>query len=590
MSVHLLQRAFRALPLIRSLTSAPVDMRSEVSAGLTVGAMLIPQSLAYALIAGMPPEAGLYAATVPVVIYALFGTSRQLAVGPVAIVSLLTASALAPIFAEGSASYIEAAAVLALLVGVFHLVLGAARAGFIVNLLSHSVLVGFSAAAAIIIGVSQAKHLLGISVERQDSLIETVSEVVRLLSETHITTLVFSFASLAALVLLRRTTPRLPNALIVVLGSIAAVKIFGLDDRGVKVVGDVPSALPWLTWPSLNTTLVGQLLVPAIAITMVGFLESVAVAKTYARKNGYEIDANQDLIGLGGANVAAGLFGGFPVTGGFSRTAVNADAGAKSQAASLISAGVVLGALAFLTPLFELLPNAVLAVTIMVAVVGLIDVAEIRQISIVKRSDMIGLSAAFFGTVILGVEIGIVVAVAASILVVFTRMSLPHSAVLGNVEGTTSYRNLARFPNAQAIEGIEILRVDAAVSFVNSANVKKLLLAHADHDSPKTLVLDASGINDLDASGAAMFTELLDELDERGVPFHMTEVKGPVRDVLRAAGIWDRLDGHIHASNNLAAQAISSGLHAPRDQRQFGIDENAPTPQPSNNPSPTHLQ
>jgi SulP family sulfate permease len=312
-----------------------------------------------------------------------------------------------------------------------------------------------------------------------------------------------------------------------------------------------------------------------MVITIVGFMESIAVAKVYARRHRYEVVPNSELIGLGAANMASGLFGGYPVTGGFSRTAVNDTAGARTPLASLITAGIVLATIAFFTPLFSSLPNAALGAIIIMAVIGLIDVAEMRHIAKVKRTDLIGLSVAFFATLILGIELGILVAIIASMLVVFARMSMPHSAVLGHVAGTTSYRNVARFPEAEVIDGVRILRIDAALSFVNAVNVKKLILSHADAITaePRALVLDASGINDLDATGAEMLHELLAEIDERNVRLHMTDVKGPVRDVLRDAGIWDALGDRIHTSTNDALVAIAAHRSAPADQRRHGIDE-----------------
>ncbi len=562
------------------------DLRSDLAAGLTVGAMLVPQAMAYALLAGLPPEIGLYAATVPVVIYALFGTSRQLAVGPVAIVSLLTASALAPLVTEGSAGYLSAAALLALMVGLVHIVLGVGRLGFLVNFLSHSVLVGFTAAAAIIIGFSQAKHIFGISTERKEHFYETVLEVFDNLSDTNPETLILGTAALVTLFVLKRVAPKVPGALIVVVGSIVAVELLDLEARGVSVVGDIPDTLPAFGLPDFDGSLIGNLLGTAVVITIVGFMESIAVAKVYARRHRYEVVANNELIGLGAANVAAGLFGGYPVTGGFSRTAVNDTAGARTPLASLITAGIVLLTIAFLTPLFASLPNAALGAIIIMAVIGLIDVTEMRHIAAVKRSDLIGLSVAFFATLILGIEIGILVAVVASMLVVFARMSMPHSAVLGHVAGTTSYRNVDRFPEAQTLDGVRIVRIDAALSFVNAANVKKLVIAHAaaiEHE-PRALILDASGINDLDATGAEMLHELLTEVEERNVVLHFANVKGPVRDVLRSAGIWDKLGTRIHTSTNDAVLAIRGEVPGPDDQRLFGIDERVASPRVPTNP------
>jgi sulfate permease, SulP family len=551
------------------------DFRSDLTAGLTVGAMLVPQAMAYALLAGLPPEVGLYAATIPVIVYALFGSSRQLAVGPVAIVSLLTATALAPLVEEGTAGYLSAAALLALMVGVIHIVMGVGRLGFIVNFLSHSVLVGFTAAAAIIIGFSQVKHIFGISTESKDHFYETVIEVGVNLGNTNAPTLILGVVAFATLFTLKKVAPRIPGALVVVIGSILAVELLDLQPRGVSVVGDIPGDLPAFGVPDFDGSLVGSLLGTALVITIVGFMESVAVAKVYARRNRYELVPNNELVGLGAANVASGLFGGYPVTGGFSRTAVNATAGARTPLASLITAGLVLATIAFLTPLFSSLPNAALGAIIIMAVIGLVDIGQMRHIAAVKKSDLLALGVAFVATLSLGIEIGIAVAIIASMLIVFGRMSMPHSAVLGHVDGTTSYRNVERFPDARTIDGIRIVRIDSALSFVNATVVKKLLVEHAEAvtEEPRALVLDASGINDLDVTGAEMLHELLVEVADRNVVLHLADVKGPVRDVLRNAGIWQELAGRIHTSTADAVAAITQRVPAPTDQRRHGIDE-----------------
>jgi len=553
----------------------PTDLRSDLAAGLTVGAMLVPQAMAYALLAGLPPEVGLYAATVPVIIYALFGTSRQLAVGPVAIVSLMTASALSAIVEEGTAEYLEAAALLAVMVGIVHLILGGGRLGFLVDFLSHSVLVGFTAAAALIIGFSQVKHLLGVSVPRQEHFIDTVREVISAADDTHGATAVLGFSALAVLLVLKRVAPRVPAALLVVIGSVVAVRVFDLEAEGVRVVGDIPDSLPAFGLPDFSGSLVGDLAVTAIVITIVGFMESIAVAKVYARRHRYEVEPNSELVGLGAANVAAGLFGGYPVTGGFSRTAVNDTAGARTPLASLVTASIVLATIAFFTPLLTSLPNAALGAIIIVAVIGLIDVAEMRHIVAVKKSDLIGLSVAFVATLALGIEIGIGVAVVASMLVVFARMSTPHTAVLGHVAGTTSYRNVARFPEVEVGDGIRIIRIDAAVSFVNASKMKRLVTNHAESltAEPRALILDAGGINDLDATGAEMLADLIPDIEALDVSFHLAEVKGPVRDVMHRSGLWEKFDHRIHASTHDAVLVVTGQGSGDPDLRRLGVDE-----------------
>lgn len=555
------------------------DLRSDLAAGLTIGAMLVPQAMAYALLAGLPPVVGLYAATIPVIVYALFGTSRQLAVGPVAIVSLLTATALAPLVEEGTAGYLAAAALLALMVGIVHLFLGVFRLGFVVNFLSHSVLVGFTAAAAIIIGLSQVKHVLGVKIPRTEAFSENLVEILKVVDETDGLTIAIGAGCLIALYVLKRFAPRLPGALIVVAVATAITYAFDLGARGVATVGEIPSSLPAFALPGFDADLIGSLTSAAIIITIVGFMESVAVAKVYARRNRYDIVPNQEFIALGLANVAAGTFGGYPVTGGFSRTAVNANAGARTPLASLITAVVVLVTLAFLTPLFESLPQAALGAIIIMAVVNLVDIAEMRHIAAVKRSDIIPMAIAFVATLALGIELGIAIAIVASMIVVFVRMSSPHTAVLGRIEGTTSYRNLLRFPEAITTPGVRVVRIDAAISYVNASFVKRLVLEQAEliepdmHTGRRVLVLDFSGVNDIDATGAGIMDEILDEIDDRKVVLYLSDVKGPVRDVLIRAHLWDRLDGRITATTDAAVRAASGEGAAAASLRAAGVDE-----------------
>lgn len=545
------------------------DLRSDLAAGLTIAAMLIPQGMAYALLAGLPPEIGLYASTLPVLAYAIFGTSRQLAVGPVAIVSLLTASALSPLYEQGTAGYISAAALLAIMVGLVHLMLGLGRLGFIVNFLSHSVLVGFTAAAAIIIGFSQVKHILGVSIDRNDHFYETVIDVSKALGDIHGVTLALGAGSIAALLGIKRIAPRIPGALVVVIATTAIAAGANLADDGVSTVGSIPDSLPAFGLPEINGGLVGDLVVTALVITMVGFMESIAVAKVYARRHRYEVEPNQELVALGMANVTSGVFGGYPVTGGFSRTAVNDTAGARTPLASIITALLVLVSIVFFTPLFTNLPKAALGAIIIVAVINLIDIAEMRHIATVKRSDTIGMGVAFIGTLAVGIELGILIAVVASMLVVFARMSRPHTAVLGRIPDTTSYRNIIRFPEAVQAAGVRVIRIDAALSFVNSQYVKRLLLAEADpSDGRRRVVLDCSGINDIDATGAETLSEIIAEFAESPVELHLCDVKGPVRDVLHRSGLWDQLDGRIHATPH---QAVDGELVI--DPRSSGIDE-----------------
>lgn len=536
---------------------------ADLGAGLAVGAMLVPQGMAYALLAGLPPEVGLYASTIPLVIYALFGTSRQLAVGPVAIVSLLSASTLASVADEGSAGYVAAAGLLALLVGAVHLVLGIARLGFLTRLLSHPVLVGFTSAAALIIGASQVKHLLGVSLENDEHFHETVWELLRKATDAHGLTLAVGLGAIALMVGLKRWLPVLPGALVAVVVTTVASVMWDLEARGVKVVGDIPQGLPPLTVPD-DFGIAGTLLPAALVITLVGYMESIAVAKVYARRNRYEVDANRELVGLGVANIGAGLFGGYPVTGGFSRTAVNAEAGARTKLAAIVTAGVVTLVIVALTPLFEQLPSATLGAIVVVAVAKLFDLAEISHIRNLKTADFVTLVVAFLATLAFGVEAGIGIAVVASVVVVALRMMTPHTAELGRLPGTTLYRNVARFPAAERVPDVAIIRFDVSLSYLNVEFMKRRVQRLVRDAGPdlRAVVVDASGVNDIDTSALEAFTELVVDLTEDGIAVHLAATKGPVRDVLRRAGTYQQLADRVHAEVHDAVLALTPPPHA----------------------------
>ena len=538
-----LERIFPAATWMRSYERA--NLRADISAGLTTAVMLIPQGMAYAMLAGLPPIIGLYASTIPIILYALFGSSRELAVGPVAMVSLLVATALTPIAEAGSAEYVGYAVVLSLLVGALQAGMGVLRAGFLVNFLSHPVVSGFTSAAALIIGLSQLKHLLGVDIPRSHHIHTILIAAVQRASEIQPYTLVLGAVSIVALVVLKKRAPKAPRALIVVVGTTLAVWAFDLASKGVAIVGEVPAGLPTPTLPSLDVGTLTQLMPTAVIISLVGFMESVSVAKAFAAKKRYEIEPNQELVGLGVANLGAALFSGYPVTGGFSRTAVNAQAGARTPLAGILTALVVIGTLLFLTPLFYYLPKAVLAAVIMTAVFGLIDVHEVKHLWKIDRADLALLGLTFFGTLSLGIEAGIGLGVGASLLWFVVQTTRPHAAVLGRLPGTTAYRNVKRYPEAERVPGLLVLRIDASFYFGNVTFLKELVRdAMASELQPvNTVVVDASSINRLDSSANGALGEIARSLREQGVRFLLAGVKGPVRDALQKNGIYDEIAG-----------------------------------------------
>jgi sulfate permease, SulP family len=535
------------------------DLRGDLTAGLTVAVMLVPQGMAYAMLAGLPPVVGLYASTVPLLVYALVGSSRQLAVGPVAIVSLLTLSGVSALAEPGSAEYIALAAVLALMSGVLMLALGVVRAGFITNFLSHAVISGFTSAAAIVIGLSQLRQLLGIRLAAE-SVPALVWEAARRLGEANPYTVALGLGSIAALVVARRLAPRFPAPLLVVAVTTLLAYAFRLDLRGVGIVGDVPGGLPALVLPGVGTATLLALLPAALTISFVGYMESVAVAKSIAAREKYRIDPDRELRGLGLANIAGAIFSGYPVTGGFSRSAVNYQAGARTGLASIITALLVVVTLLAFTSLFRFLPNAVLAAIVMVAVYGLINVREALHLFRLKKVDGWTLVLTFLATLFIGIEQGILLGAAFSLLVFIWRSAYPHVASLGWLARESVFRNVERYPEVEVVPGIAILRVDASLYFANMAFLENWLRRVVfDRPDTRTIILDFSGVNDMDAVAVETLETLMADFRAQGIELHIAAMKGPVRDITARAGWPARFDGQTgHFSVERALQSLGA--------------------------------
>lgn len=519
------------------------DLRGDVSAGLTTAVMLIPQGMAYAMLAGLDPIIGLYSSVVPLIVYALLGTSRQLAVGPVAMVSLLVASGVGAIVTNDPVQYLAGAVMLTVLVGGLQLLMGVARLGFLTNFLSHPVLSGFTSAAALIIGMSQLKHLMGVNLGRSHYIHETAIEAISRAGETNLITFGIGAASIAVLMGLKKVAPRFPAALAVVVGSTLAVVGLGLDAQGVSIVGDVPAGLPSPSLPVLDVEQMTALIPTALTIALVGFMESIAVAQAFARRHKYDIEADQELIALGGANLAGALFSAYPVTGGFSRTAVNDQAGAKTPLASILTAVVIALTLVFFTPLFHYLPKAVLAAIIMTAVAGLVDVKEVKHLWKVDRSDLVLLGLTFFATLAFGIEQGILVGVGASMLWFVHQTTRPHLAVLGRLPGTSVWRNIKRNPDAEQAPGVLAIRMDAPFFYGNTRYLKTNLASlEAEAKAPlRAIVLDTSAIGQIDSSAVAALRELATDLGKRNVALYLAGIRGPVRDAIERSHLHDVL-------------------------------------------------
>ena len=555
----------------------------DLFAALIVTLMLIPQSLAYAMLAGLPPQVGLYASIAPLVVYAAFGTSRTLSVGPVAVVSLMTAAALGEVVGQGGIGHVEAAMVLALLSGLVLLGMAVLRLGFLANFLSHPVISGFITASAALIATSQLKHLLGVRAEG-DTLPELLPALAAALPATNLPTLVIGAGATAFLFWVRKgLAPVLlrlglsaraaafatkAGPVVAVIATTVAVALGGLAEQGVRVVGAVPAGLPPLSVPTFDPGLWAGLLPAAALVSLVGFVESISVSQTLAARRRERIDANQELVGLGGANLAAGLTGGYPVTGGFARSVVNFDAGARTQLASVFTAaGIALVALLF-TPLFRNLPQAALAATIIVAVLSLVDLGTVRHTWRYSRSDFAAMAATILVVLAVGVEAGIVAGVALSIVLYLWRSSRPHIAIVGQVPGTEHFRNVERHAVVTSPTVLSV-RVDESLYFANARYLEDRLYDEvARRPGVEHVVLMCPAVNYIDASALDSLELANERLHQAGVTFHLSEVKGPVLDRLQRSSFLEQLTGQVFFTLHQAMAALDPGATARADASQ----------------------
>ncbi len=521
--------------------------KGDLGAGLTVGVMLIPQGMAYASIAGLPPVYGLYASIIPLLIYAIFGTSRQLAIGPVAMVSLLTATAIGSFQGLSIEQYISYAILLAFLVGAIQFLLGLFRLGFLVNFLSHPVVSGFTSAAALIIGLSQLKSLLGINIPRSHHINEILMNALDKFDEINWISFTIGLVGILLILGLKKINKSLPSQLFAVIFGILAVTLFGLNqgENAIKIVGDIPASLPSFGIPDMDLNLINSLFVIALTIALVSFMESITVAKAIQSKHrDYKVLPNQELIGLGLANIVGSFFQSYPTTGGFSRTAVNDQAGAKSGLAAIISATLIVITLLFLTPYFYNLPKAILASVIMVAVFGLIDYKEVIHLWKSNKTDFFLLLITFFATLTIGIEKGIGLGVILSLVTVILKTTRPHVAVLANIHGTHFYRNVVRFGEDVILkEDILIVRFDAQIYFANTTFFKDKLeeLVIEKGEKLKLIIIDGESMNNLDSSGVHALKEVIDLYQSKGIEIAFSGMIGPVRDAMRKGGVIDKI-------------------------------------------------
>jgi SulP family sulfate permease len=518
--------------------------KGDLSAGLTVGVMLIPQGMAYAMLAGLPPIYGLYASIFPLIIYAIFGTTRQLAVGPVAMDSLLVAAGVGAIATAGSAEYIALAILLAFMVGGILFIMGVFRLGFLVNFLSRPIISGFTSAAALIIASSQLKHIFGLKLESTTYLHETLIQVGQNIGQTNLITLAIGAGAIVVLKLIKKYKPTFPSQLAVVILGIGVVWGLGLADKGVKIVAEVPEGLPAFGIPAITVENLQALLPIAITIALIAFMEAISVGKAIqAKHKNFEIDPNQELIALGLANMVGSFFKSFNVTGGFSRSAVNDEAGAKTGMAGVISAGLIILTLLFLTHLFYYLPTAVLGAIIIVAVLGLINIRMVKYLWLTDRADFAMLVATFFGTLFLGMQWGVLVGIGLSLLVLLVKTTRPHYAVMGKIPNEPHYKNIQRFPDLEVADDTLIIRFDAGLYFANVGYFKEIIKKHIKEkgEQLKAFFLDADSINNIDSSAVYALEEIVDECRSQGIKFYIISVKGPVRDVLSKTKLMDKI-------------------------------------------------
>jgi SulP family sulfate permease len=516
------------------------NLRQEVIAGLTVAALLVPQGMAYALLAGLPPAMGLYASILPMIVYALTGSGRQTSVGPVTVDSLMLVLGLSTLATAGTGSFIALAVLTTAMIGATQLAMGALRLGFLVNFLSYPVLAGFTSAVAVITVLGQLQHVLGISEIQRAQLYRTVLDVVTHAGQANPITIAIALGCIAVLWAVRRWAPTAPGALALVVVCTVLAYALSLDDRGVSVLGPVTGGWPHLSVPAMHWNDIRQLMPLALTMALVGFAQTISVGKALGNRFGYDIDANRELTALGLSNLTSSLSQGYAVSGSLARSALNAAAGARTQLAAIVSAVCVGITTLFFTPLFHYLPSATLAAILIVSSLRLIDTREIRYLFKVKITEGILLVFTFVATLALGIMPGLLLGIVASILLFITLNTRPNTAILGRLPNTNIFRNVLHFPEAQTLPGLVILRIDASLYFANTVFLKEKIheICRQHAASLKALILDASAVNDLDSSADTALHQLSAEFKQKGIEFYIAGVKAPVRDVMKRSGLY----------------------------------------------------
>ncbi|MDO9275665.1 MAG: solute carrier family 26 protein [Lutibacter sp.] len=546
--------------------------KNDFGAGLTIGIMLIPQGIAYAMLAGLPSIYGLYTAMIPQIVYAIFGTSRQLSVGPVAMDSLIVAAGVATLAEIGTQHFIEFAILLAFIMGFLQVLFGVFKLGFLVNFLSRPVISGFTSAAALIIALSQLKNLLGVNLQKGNKIHSLIIEVYDHLDEISWITFTIGVVSILILIFFKKFSKKIPAALVVVVLGILAVKIFNLEQLGVKIVGEIPKGLPDFKVPNFDKNALIDLLPLALTISFIAFLEAISVAKAVELKhNDYKVVPNQELIALGMGNIIGSFFQTYPATGGFSRTAVNNQVGAKTPLAAIISASIVGLTLLFFTHVFYYLPEAVLGAIIVVAVFGLLDFTVPKQLLKYSRRELVILNVTLLITATVGIKEGIFAGIVLSLGMLIYTSAKPHIAILGRIPETHFYRNIKRFEGLLITsEELLIVRFDAQLFFANVQYFKDKLEESVNEKGGKLklLIIDGESINSIDSSGVYMLSDVITKYKSMNIEIAFTGMKGPVRDVLENSGIIKKIS---YQNCFLSIQEAVDAFEEGKKNKEIGI-------------------
>ena len=547
-------------------TYHPTHFKADVVAALIVLAMLVPQGMAYAMLAGLPPVMGIYASILPMIIYAFTGSSTTLSIGPVAIISMMVFSALQPLFAVGSTAYIEAACLLAIMVGIISLILGLFRFGFLIQLISHPVIKSFIIASALLIALGQFKFLLDIPLQT-NNIPEFIGSLVNNFHHISFLSVGVSLAAISILVFLpkwvrsdflNKTIP-----LLLVLSSIIVVYAFSLDQHGLKTVGIIPTGLPSFHFPTWNFDLVQELLPSAFMIAMISFVESLAIAQATALQKRDDLNSNQELIALGLANIAAGINMGFAVSGSLSRTVVNSDAGAKTPMSGVMSSLLMIAVSLYFTSFFQNLPLTILAATIFVSIWKLISFLPFLETWKYSKADGLAMWATFLGVTCIDISTGLVIGIILTFILLLWQISRPHIAVIGLVEGTQHFRNVSRY-DVLTTETIASFRIDENLNFLNAHVLKGYIITELSHNPQiQHVVINCSSISNIDLSAVEMLEELNGELLQLGIQLHLSEVKSPVMDRLNSSRLINMLSGKIFLSHYQAIQTLSPEILHP---------------------------